>query len=136
MQMHKCVLQLHELVQDFVKSEISKLFLFPYHHLFALSPAHCPICPLVPASLPCGRPHCTYRLISELSRAQHVQKVDPKIVVNVQVSPYPSDSQLMYRTFTPQVARLMRKTQNGSYHVPITSKSMRLVVCLRIYLVN
>ena len=73
MQMQKCLLQLHELFQDFVKSEISKLLLFPYH-LFALCPPLSPIRPLALASLPCGHPHCTYRLIGELSPPQRVQK--------------------------------------------------------------
>ena len=53
MQMQKCLLQLHKLFQDFVKSEISKLLLFPYHgHLFALCLALSPIRPLALPSLP------------------------------------------------------------------------------------
>jgi hypothetical protein len=89
--------------------------------LLALCPALCPIRPLAPASLPCGRPHSLYRLISESRTTRPkvtkvVLKLIPKcrsrIVVNAQVSHIPHIFNLIDSCITSlfpglQAARLM-----------------------------
>lgn len=72
----KCILQLHKLFEKFSKFKISKLLCFHNMTILLLSSAlpSAQFALFAPASLPCGHPHCSYRLISELSPTQLVQK--------------------------------------------------------------